>query len=75
MSEFVNLCSRPGATLLADKGCDANAFATWRPRAVLNKSKQYHLIATRYDKMAKNFRTALKLAALRLWLRVNESTT
>jgi transposase len=39
-----------------------------------NKIKQFRRIATRYDKLAENFLAALKLAAIRIWLRDNEST-
>lgn len=40
-----------------------------------NRIKQYRRIATRYDKTAENFLAALKLVAVRLWLRGNESTS
>lgn len=40
-----------------------------------NKIKNYRRIATRYDKLAENFLAALKLAAVRIWLRHNESTS
>ncbi len=40
-----------------------------------NKIKNYRRIATRYDKTAENFLAALKLVAVRLWLRDNESTS
>ena len=39
-----------------------------------NKIKQFRRIATRYDKLAKNFLASLKLACVRIWLRGNEST-
>ena len=39
-----------------------------------NRIKQCRRIATRYDKLAENFRAFVKLAAIRLWVRVNEST-
>jgi len=39
-----------------------------------NKIKQFRRIATRYDKLAENYLAALKLVAVRIWLRVNEST-
>lgn len=39
-----------------------------------NKAKQFRRFATRYDKLAENYLTALKLVAIRLWLRSNEST-
>ena len=40
-----------------------------------SKLKHYRRIATRYDKLADNFLAAVKLVAIRLWLRANESTT
>jgi transposase len=39
-----------------------------------NRIKHCRRIATRYEKRAANFLAFLKLAAIRLWLRVNEST-
>ncbi|WP_141700935.1 IS5 family transposase [Mesorhizobium sp. SEMIA 3007] len=40
-----------------------------------NKAKQFRRIATRYDKLAENYLAALKLVAIRVWLRGNESTS
>ena len=40
-----------------------------------NKIKHYRAIATRYDKRAANYLAAVKLAAIRIWLRHNESVT
>jgi transposase len=40
-----------------------------------NKIKHFRRIATRYDKLAENFLAALKLVAIRIWLRDNESTS
>lgn len=40
-----------------------------------NKAKQFRRIATRYDKLAENYLAALKLVAIRIWLRGNESTS
>jgi len=40
-----------------------------------NKLKHFRRIATRYDKLARNFLAAVALAAIRLWLRHYESTT
>ena len=40
-----------------------------------NKAKQFRRIATRYDKLAENHLAALKLVAIRIWLRGNESTS
>ena len=39
-----------------------------------NRIKHCRPIATRYEKRAANFLAFVKLAAIRLWLRVNEST-
>jgi transposase len=39
----------------------------------LNKIKQCRRIATRYDKLAANYLAVIKLAAIRIWLRVYES--
>ena len=39
-----------------------------------NKIKQYRRVATRYDKLAANYLTFVKIASIRIWLRVNEST-
>ena len=38
-----------------------------------NRIKHYRRVATRYDKTAENFLAALKLVAVRVWLRGNES--
>lgn len=40
-----------------------------------NEAKQFRRIATRYDKLAENYLAALKLVAIRLWLRGKESTS
>ena len=40
-----------------------------------NKIKHCRRIATRYDKLAANYLAFVQLASIRLWLRVNESTT
>lgn len=39
------------------------------------KLKHFRRIATRYDKLARNFLAAVAMAAARLWLRTYESTT
>jgi transposase len=39
-----------------------------------NKIKQCRRIATRYDRLAANYLAFIKLASIRLWLGVNEST-
>jgi transposase len=40
-----------------------------------NRIKQCRRIATRYDKLAANYLAFVQLASIRLWLRVNESTS
>jgi transposase len=40
-----------------------------------NKIKHCRQAATRYDKLAANYLAFVQLASIRLWLRVNESTT
>ena len=39
-----------------------------------NKIKQCRRVATRYDKLAANYLAFVKLACIRLWLRVYECT-
>jgi transposase len=39
-----------------------------------NKIKQCRRVATRYDKLAANYLAFIKLAAIRIWLRVYECT-
>jgi transposase len=40
-----------------------------------NKLKHFRRIATRFDKLARNFLAAVALASVRLWTRAYESTT
>ena len=40
-----------------------------------NKIKHRRRVATRYDKLAANYLAFVQLAAIRLWLRVNESAS
>lgn len=39
------------------------------------KLKHFRRVATRYDKLARNFLAAVALASARLWMRIYESTT
>ena len=52
---------------------------TYRQRNLIerffNKLKHFRRIATRYDKLARNFLAALAIASTRLWIRHYESTT
>ena len=54
-------------------------LAVYRQRNLVerffNKLKHFRRIATRYDKLARNFLAALFLASTRLWMRNYESTT
>lgn len=38
-----------------------------------NKRKHFRAVATRYDKRDDNYLATVKLAALRIWMRFNES--
>ena len=40
-----------------------------------NKLKHFRRVATRFDKLARNFLAAVMLASTRLWMRAYESTT
>ena len=40
-----------------------------------NKIRQCRRVATRYDELAANYLAFIPLASIKLWLRVNESTT
>ena len=40
-----------------------------------NKLKQFRAVATRYDKRDDNFLASVQLAAIRIWIRGNESAT
>jgi transposase len=47
----------------------------WRIENAFNRLKDFRRIATRYDKLAANYLAFVQLASIRLWLRVNESTS
>lgn len=59
---------------------DSFVFSKWLYRKrnhverFFNKLKQFRAIATRYDKDPLNYLAAIKLVAIRIWLRANEST-
>ena len=59
---------------------DSFAFSRWvyrqrnRVERFFNKPVPFRGIATRYDRKAENFLAAVKLVAVRLGLRLNEST-
>ena len=40
-----------------------------------NKLKHFRAVATRYDKLPENYLASVKLAAIRIWMRFNESVT
>ena len=62
------------------QGPDPICFSPYLYRArnlverFFNKIKQCRRVATRYDKLAANYLAFIKLASIRIWLRVNEST-
>ena len=45
-----------------------------RVERFFNKLKQFRRIATRYEKLAANYLAMIKIATIRIWLQVNEST-
>ena len=53
--------------------------ALYRQRNIVEryfcKLKHFRRIATRFDKLARNFLASILLASSRLWLRAYESTT
>jgi transposase len=50
-------------------------YRTWNPiERFFNKIKQCRRVATRYDKLAANYLAFVKLASIRIWLRVNGFT-
>jgi len=58
-----------------------STFSVVAPRArnlverFFKKIKHFRRVATRYDKLAENYIAALKLVAIRIWLRRYESTS
>jgi transposase len=54
-------------------------LAVYRQRNLVErffcKLKHFRRVATRYDKLARNFLAAVLLASTRLWMRAYESTT
>ena len=46
-----------------------------RVERFFNKIKYFRRLATRYDKLARNFLAAIAIASMRLWIRHYESTT
>jgi hypothetical protein len=57
---------------------EALCFSPYLYRALerfFNKIKHCRRVATRYDKLAANYLAFVQLASIRLWLRVNESTS
>ena len=46
-----------------------------RVERFFNRIKHYRAVATRFDKQDANFLASVKLAAIRIWMRFNESMT
>ena len=74
---------------VADRGYDSDAVlalvrqravdpAIYRQRSLVErffcKLKQFRRVATRFDKLARNFLAAVLLASARIWLRAVKST-
>ena len=64
-----------------DHRTDPPAFSTRiykhrnRVERFFNRIKHFRAVATRFDKHDDNFLASVKLAAIRLWMRFNESVT
>lgn len=72
--------SRPHIPTQRDRKCQRSVDpAIYRQRNLVerffNKLKHFRRIATRYDKLARNFLAAIALASIRLRIRHYESTT
>ena len=71
---WANICAMP-------QRVEAPAFSPWLYRQrnaverFFNKLKHFRAVATRYDKRDDNYLASVKLASVRIWLRVNESVT
>lgn len=60
----------PLATRKAEIAYDDNAYKLrYRIECFFNKIKHYRRIATRFEKLARNFHSMLYLAAAMIWLR------
>ena len=46
-----------------------------RVKRFFNRLKHYRAVATRFDRHDANFLASVKLAAIRIWMRFNESVT
>ena len=46
-----------------------------RVERFFNRLKHYRAVATRFDRHDANFLASIKLAAIRIWMRFNESVT
>ena len=78
------LATRKGAFANIPPRCNRSEPICFRPylyrarnlvERFFNKIKHRRRVATRYDKLAANYLTFVRLASIRLWLRVNESTS
>ena len=81
---LIDLARRRGArahipTQKDRKGQRSVAQEVYRQRNIVerffNKLKHFRRVATRFDKLARNFLAAVALATVRLWTRSYESTT
>jgi transposase len=72
---------RLGRNVVADRGYDSRAIVELIEaqrnliERCFNKLKHFRRIATRFEKLARNYLAAVLLASTRLWNRSYESTT
>lgn len=81
---LIDLCAERGATAHIPSQRNVHLVRTVPPQLYrlrnlveryFNKLKHFRRVATRFDKLARNFMAAVALASSRLWLRHHESTT
>lgn len=69
------LASRGAKPVIANRGCRKQPFTfnkrlyklRWRIEAAFNRLKDFRRIATRYDKLARNYLASVCLAAALVW--------
>ena len=66
--------SRGGLTTKIHAVVDASGLPLRFALSFFNKLKQFRRIATRYEKLAANHLAMIKIANIRIWLRVYEYT-
>ena len=75
ISEVLGPTYRPKRTArVVLRSADGSTDSVTSSNGFFNRIKNYRGIATRYDRKAINFLAAIKLVAVRMWLKSYEST-